>query len=64
LRQHIGLGTAKRIESLEIWWPTSNTRQVFHNLSVNQFIEIKEFAKEFKVQHRRSFPLRAGSDQH
>jgi hypothetical protein len=57
LQQHIGLGKAKRIEAIEIWWPTSKTRQVFHNISVNQFIEIKEFAKDFTVLQRRSFPL-------
>jgi len=57
LRQHIGLGNARRVEALEIWWPTSKTRQTFQNLSVNQFIEVKEFAKEVKVQHPRSFSL-------
>lgn len=57
LQQHIGLGTAKGIDSLEIWWPTSNTRQVFQNVSSNQFIEIKEFEKNFVKLDRRSFPL-------
>lgn len=57
LQQHIGLGKANRIEILEIWWPTSKTRQTFHNVSLNQFIEIKEFAKDFTVHRRRSFPL-------
>lgn len=47
LRQHIGIGRASRIEALEIWWPTSKTRQVFHNVGPNQFIEIKEFQKDF-----------------
>ncbi len=47
LQQHIGLGKAMRIETPEIWWPTSNTRQLFRNLGVNQFIEIREFAKDF-----------------
>jgi len=57
LRQHIGLGRAKRIEAVEIWWPTSKTRQTFRDVPMNQFIEIKEFAKNFAVQPRRSFPL-------
>ena len=57
LEQHIGLGKAKRIEAIEIWWPTSKTRQTFRNISVNQSIEIKEFAKDFTVLQRRSFPL-------
>ena len=57
LQAHIGLGKAARIETLEIWWPTSKTRQVFHNISPNQFLEIKEFEDEFKMQPRRSFVL-------
>ncbi len=59
LRQHIGLGKAKRIEAIEVWWPTSKSRQIFHDVTMNQFIEIKEFAKSFTVQQRRSFPLKA-----
>ena len=47
LQQHIGLGKAERIDTLEIWWPTSNQRQVFHNVSPNQFIQIKEFEESF-----------------
>jgi hypothetical protein len=42
LRQEIGLGRARRIDSLEIWWPASGSRQVFRDLKVNQFIEIEE----------------------
>jgi len=57
LQQHIGLGKAKRIDTLEIWWPNSDTRQVFHDVGVNQFIEIKEFEKNFVKLNRRSFPL-------
>jgi hypothetical protein len=57
LQQHIGLGKAKRIDTLEIWWRTSNTRQVFHDVGVNQFIEVKEFEKNFMKLNRRSFPL-------
>ena len=56
-QQHIGLGKAARIQSLEIWWPTSNTRQVFENVPTNQFIEVKEFAKEFARLKRPSFSL-------
>ncbi len=42
LRQEIGLGRARRIDALEIWWPASGSRQVFRDLKVNQFIEIEE----------------------
>jgi hypothetical protein len=29
---------------VEIWWPTSNTRQRFANVDKNRFLEITEFA--------------------
>ncbi len=47
LRQHVGIGKASRIDALEVWWPTSKTRQVFHNIDPNQFIEVREFASSF-----------------
>src|SRR5262249_40540762 len=43
LQQTIGLGRADRITTLEVYWPTSQTTQVFHDLEVNQGIEITEF---------------------
>ena len=53
LQQHIGVGKATRILALEIWWPTSNTRQAFRNVSVNQYIEVKEFADSYTQQQAR-----------
>jgi len=57
LQQHIGLGKSAKITNLDIWWPASNTKQSFLNLSTNQFIEIKEFAKEYIKLKRRPFHL-------
>jgi hypothetical protein len=42
LVQHIGLGKATRIATIEIVWPGSGTRQVFRDVAANQFLEIKE----------------------
>ena len=42
LRQQIGLGKASRIEKMTIYWPTTDTTQIFENLDVDQFIEIRE----------------------
>ena len=42
LRQQIGLGKAKRIETMTIYWPKTDTTQIFENLDVDQFIEIRE----------------------
>lgn len=53
LRQHIGIGKATRVDALEVWWPTSKTRQVFHNIEANQFIEVREFERSYV---KRKFP--------
>ena len=52
LEQHIGLGNAERVETLEIWWPASNTRQMFQHVMPNQFLEIEEFEKQFVKLNR------------
>jgi hypothetical protein len=57
LQQHIGLGKAARIIDLEIWWPSSNTRQNFSGIEKNQSIEVTEFAKTFTTVQRQSFRL-------
>jgi hypothetical protein len=48
LEQTIGLGQAERVASLEIYWPTSGTTQVFHNVAVNQAIEVTELSSEYR----------------
>jgi tetratricopeptide (TPR) repeat protein len=57
LQQHIGLGKNARILDLEVWWPTSNTRQHFSNVEKNQFLEIKEFAQQYAKLERRPYRL-------
>ncbi|MFP6620874.1 MAG: CRTAC1 family protein [Pirellulaceae bacterium] len=42
LRQDVGLGTADRIDRLEIFWPASKTTQVFENVAVRCLIEVTE----------------------
>ena len=62
--QHIGLGKATSIKSLEIEWPTSRTRQVFTDVPVDSFLEIREFDQAFKVLHPKRFTLAGpSSDQ-
>jgi hypothetical protein len=41
LRLHFGLGSARRIDRLEIWWP-SGVRQVEQDLAVNRVTDIRE----------------------
>jgi hypothetical protein len=47
LVQHVGLGPARAIESIEVFWPVGRTRQVFHDVPVNSFIEIRELATDY-----------------
>lgn len=54
LQQHIGLGKSASMVNLEIWWPATNTRQTFSNVGKNEFLEIKEFEKEYtKLERHR-----------
>ena len=57
LQQHIGLGKSAQILDIEIWWPVSNTRQHFADVAPDQFLEIKEFDKNYKKLERKSFEL-------
>jgi tetratricopeptide (TPR) repeat protein len=57
LTQHIGLGKSARILELEITWPTSKSRQNFSNVATNQFLEIKEFSKDYTKLERHPFRL-------
>ena len=52
LQQHIGLGKSASMVNLEIWWPATNTRQTFSNVGKNEFLEIKEFGKEYTKLER------------
>jgi len=42
LRREIGLGTAEKIDEIEIHWHGSNKVQVFKNIGTNQFLKITE----------------------
>lgn len=49
LRQHLGLGAAKQIRRLDIFWPTSNTTQSFDNVDADQWIEVTEGDSEYRA---------------
>jgi tetratricopeptide (TPR) repeat protein len=62
LEQHVGLGKAAEIESLEIRWPgASDAPQRFAGIAKNQVIEIKEGATEYKKLTRTPYRLGAGN---
>jgi tetratricopeptide (TPR) repeat protein len=60
LEQHIGLGKSATIESLEVWWPTSKTRQSFADVGKNQFVAIKEFDHDYTRVERKRYHLGGG----
>ena len=57
MEQHIGLGKAAEIQSLEIWWPATRTRQTFAKVARNQFIEIKESSNQYTKLDRKAVTL-------
>jgi tetratricopeptide (TPR) repeat protein len=57
LEQNIGLGKARRIRRIEIGWPASRTRQIFRNVAMDQFLEIREFARSYTRLVRHPFCL-------
>ena len=57
LRQNIGLGNAERIASLEVYWPTSDSKQTFTEVAMDQAIEITEGESSPNVIELKSFVL-------
>jgi hypothetical protein len=57
LEQTLGLGKADRVATLEVYWPTSRTTQVFHDVAVNQAIEVTERAPTYRKLERHRVPL-------
>ena len=55
--QHVGLGAATAIESIEIAWPASKTRQVFRNPPIDTLLEIQEGAEAPVVRPQVAFRL-------
>jgi hypothetical protein len=61
LQQHIGLGRDVRSVDVEVWWPTSGTRQRFPGVAANQAIEIVEFEDAYAPLARPALALEKGS---
>ena len=49
LEQSIGLGDATSAATIEVYWPTSKTTQVFKDVAAGQVIEITEFAADYRT---------------
>ena len=57
LEQHVGIGKMARIVDVEVWWPTTNTRQRFTNIEKNQVFAITEFDPNPKRLEREKVRL-------
>ena len=57
LRQTVGLGKASKIESLEIFWPTTGLTQTFQDVPTNQFIQIIEGERQYTHRTIKTTPL-------
>jgi hypothetical protein len=53
----IGLGRAGAIRALEVFWPTSGTRQTFGDVPIDRAIEISEGRTDFCVLDAPPIPL-------
>ena len=42
---------------MEVYWPTSGTTQTFRDLSTNQFIEVTEFASDYRKRELKPISL-------
>jgi hypothetical protein len=54
-REHIGVGGATLVDSIEIDWPTSHTRQSFSNVSVDRAYGVREGEAKIEALHYPSF---------
>jgi hypothetical protein len=64
-RQEIGLGDAESIESLTVYWPTSQTKQVFNNMELNQAYRIHEDSKSLEpIQYPKLIPRESPAHTH
>ena len=57
LRQYIGLGNAERIESVEIYWPTTDRTQTFYDLAMDQWVRVVEGEKQVEIVHLEPYVL-------
>lgn len=56
LYAHVGVGKAAAIKRLEVYWPTSDTRQAFENVPIDQMIRVVEGASTWETVDDRPKP--------
>jgi len=58
LQQHLGLGQASKVDTLEIYWPTSDTKQVFRDVPVDRSLVVTEGKDELVTSTPKPTPFR------
>ena len=61
MRQEIGLGQARTIKRVEIFWPVTGVTQVVTGLAINHLYQIREGAAAPTLLELRSFPWPAAA---
>jgi hypothetical protein len=64
LEQHIGIGSAKQIDHLEITWPGSNLRQEFTDIKAGESIRIVESEDVICNSNIKAFNFTADHNHH
>jgi len=60
MRQEIGVGQARRIKAVEIFWPVSGETQMLTGLEINRFYNVREGAAAPTEIALKSFPWPGG----
>ena len=58
LRQHIGVGKATSVAAVEVFWPTSKTRQTFRTVGVDRAYRVREGEANLRPLQYKTFQLR------
>jgi hypothetical protein len=64
LRQEIGLGNAKAIVAIEVFWPVTGKKQIFKNPALEQFYRIREDSAVLEPLHLKTFKFAAQPVEH
>ena len=57
VRQHIGIGKAKQVREIEIFWPVSGKRQIFHNVPADRNYHVVESSDRLKPVQWKHFEI-------
>jgi hypothetical protein len=60
LRQHLGLGQASKLESLEVFWPTTGKTQTFKDIPLDRYVEIVEGSDQPAIHELKAVKLGGG----